>query len=104
MPDERWEIVEPLIPPQGGGTRHVDKRAAFTAIVCAGRVRGPHGDRTPPGSWLGTRPGCGADCTGRCWIDSVSKRRSTGPRTVVDATGCAGEKDDMPPLDPGRFN
>ena len=38
VPDGLWEIVEPLIPaqrarPQGGGTRHVDERAVFTAIV-----------------------------------------------------------------------
>ena len=38
VPDGLWEIVEPLIPPQverpqGGGTRHVDDRAVFTAIV-----------------------------------------------------------------------
>ncbi len=33
-----WEIVEPLVPPhrkrpQGGGTRCVDDRAVFSAIV-----------------------------------------------------------------------
>lgn len=38
MPDGLWEIVEPLIPPQrerpqGGGTRYVEDRAVFTAIV-----------------------------------------------------------------------
>ena len=38
VPDGLWEIVEPLLPahrerPQGGGTRHVDDRAVFTAIV-----------------------------------------------------------------------
>src|SRR3954453_4981669 len=38
VPDGLWEIVEPLIPPQpqrpqGGGTRYVDDRAVFTAIV-----------------------------------------------------------------------
>jgi transposase len=38
VPDGLWELVEPLIPPQterpqGGGTRHVDDRAAFTAVV-----------------------------------------------------------------------
>src|SRR5574341_1329905 len=38
VPDGLWEIVEPLIPPQrerpqGGGTRFVDDRAVFTAIV-----------------------------------------------------------------------
>ncbi len=38
VPDGLWEIVEPLIPPQaerpqGGGTRCVDDRAVFTAIV-----------------------------------------------------------------------
>ena len=36
--DGLWEIVEPLLPPQrerpqGGGTRYVDDRAVFTAIV-----------------------------------------------------------------------
>ena len=39
MSDGLWKIVEPLIPPQpefpqGGGTRYVDDRALFTAIVC----------------------------------------------------------------------
>jgi transposase len=38
VPDGLWEIVEPLIPPQterpqGGGTRNVDDRAVFTAVV-----------------------------------------------------------------------
>ena len=38
VPDGLWEIVEPLLPaqrerPQGGGTRHVEDRAVFTAIV-----------------------------------------------------------------------
>jgi len=38
VPDGLWEIVEPLIPPrrehpQRGGTRYVDDRAVFTAIV-----------------------------------------------------------------------
>ena len=38
VPDGLWEIVEPLIPPQrerpqGGGTRFVEDRAVFTAIV-----------------------------------------------------------------------
>ena len=38
VPDKLWEIVAPLIPPQperpqGGGTRYVDDRAVFTAIV-----------------------------------------------------------------------
>ena len=38
VPDGLWEIVEPLIPPQterpqGGGTRYVEDRAVFTAIV-----------------------------------------------------------------------
>ena len=38
VPDELWEIVEPLIPGfrprvQGGGTAPVEARAVFTAIV-----------------------------------------------------------------------
>ncbi len=38
VPDGLWEIVEPLLPaqrerPQGGGTRRVNDRAVFTAIV-----------------------------------------------------------------------
>ena len=38
VPDELWEIVQPLIPPfpprpQGGGTAGTDDRAVFTAIV-----------------------------------------------------------------------
>ena len=38
VPDGLWGIVEPLIPPQvqrpqGGGTRYVEDRAVFTAIV-----------------------------------------------------------------------
>ena len=36
--DGLWEIVEPLTPPQterrqGGGTRYIDDRAVFTAVV-----------------------------------------------------------------------
>ena len=38
VPDGLWKIVKPLLPPQrerpqGGGTRDVDDRAVFTAIV-----------------------------------------------------------------------
>ena len=38
VPDGLWELVEPLLPPQperpqGGGTRYVEDRAVFTAIV-----------------------------------------------------------------------
>ncbi len=38
VPDGLWEIVEPLLPPQrerpqGGGTRFVEDRAVFTAVV-----------------------------------------------------------------------
>jgi hypothetical protein len=38
VPDELWELVEPLIPvfelrPQGGGTAPLDARAVFTSIV-----------------------------------------------------------------------
>lgn len=38
MPDELWEIVQPLLPAfatrsQGGGTAPVDERAVFTAVV-----------------------------------------------------------------------
>jgi transposase len=38
VPDELWELAEPLIPvfgsrPQGGGTAPLDARAVFTAIV-----------------------------------------------------------------------
>jgi transposase len=38
VPDGLWELVEPLIPsqterPQGGGTRYIDDRAVFTAVV-----------------------------------------------------------------------
>jgi transposase len=38
VPDGLWEIVEPLIPaqrerPQGGGTRYIEDREVFTAIV-----------------------------------------------------------------------
>jgi transposase len=38
VPDGLWRIVEPLIPPQrerpqGGGTRYVEDRTVFTAIV-----------------------------------------------------------------------
>lgn len=38
MPDELWEIVQPLLPAfstrlPGGGTAPVDERAVFTAVV-----------------------------------------------------------------------
>ena len=38
VPDGLWEIVEPLLPaqverPQGGGTRYLDDRAVFSAVV-----------------------------------------------------------------------
>jgi hypothetical protein len=38
VPNGLWEIVAPLLPPhrerpQGGGTRYVEDRAVFTAVV-----------------------------------------------------------------------
>ncbi|WP_406603441.1 transposase [Nocardia aurantia] len=38
MPDELWELVEPLLPefrwcPQGGGVSPVDQRVVFKAVV-----------------------------------------------------------------------
>ncbi len=38
VPDGLWELAEPLVPSQrerlqGGGTRYVEDRAVFTAIV-----------------------------------------------------------------------
>ena len=38
VPDELWDLVEPLLPsfrarPQGGGTAALDDRAVFTAIA-----------------------------------------------------------------------
>ncbi|KZM68543.1 transposase [Nocardia terpenica] len=38
VPDELWELVEPLLPqfsprPQGGGVAPTDQRAVFTAVV-----------------------------------------------------------------------
>ena len=55
MPDGLWEIVEPLIPPQrerpqGGGTRYVEDRAVFTAIVDV---------LTTGCAWRHLPPGCG---------------------------------------------
>jgi len=52
VPDELWELVEPLLPkftprPQGGGVVPVDQRAVFTAVVyvltsgCAWRMLPP---------------------------------------------------------------
>ncbi len=52
VPDELWELVEPLLPEfspraQGGGTAPVDQRAVFTAVVyvlasgCAWRMLPP---------------------------------------------------------------
>jgi transposase len=94
VPDGLWELVEPLIPPQterpqGGGTRYVDDRAVFTAVVyvlttgCARRhlpaefgvSKATAHRRFGPGPRLG----CGGGCTGRCWIASASRRPSTGP-------------------------
>ncbi len=59
VPDELWELAEPLIPkfntrPQGGGTTPVDDRAVFTAIVyvltsgCAWRYLPPSFGVTVP--------------------------------------------------------
>jgi len=59
VPDELWEIVEPLLPgfavrPQGGGTAPVDERAVFTAVVyvltsgCAWRHLPPSFGVSPP--------------------------------------------------------
>jgi transposase len=52
VPDELWELVEPLLPefsarPQGGGIAPMDQRAVFTAVVyvltsgCAWRMLPP---------------------------------------------------------------
>src|SRR4051812_30405566 len=88
VPDTLWKIVEPLIPPQrerrqGGGTRYVHDGAVFTAIVCVlpaaapgGTYRRSSASRRRPrtgGSWPGPKPGCGAGCTGRCWIGSANR-------------------------------
>jgi transposase len=48
VPDELWKIVEPLIPPQperpqGGGTKYVEDRAVFTAIVYVLTTAAPGG-------------------------------------------------------------
>src|SRR3712207_567530 len=53
VPDGLWEIVEPLLPaqrerPRGGGTRHVDDRAVFTAGVKV-RTAGGAGRHLPAG-------------------------------------------------------
>jgi transposase len=59
VPDELWELAEPLIPkfnprPQGGGTPPVDDRAVLTAIVyvltsgCAWRYLPPSFGVTVP--------------------------------------------------------
>ncbi|MFD7841515.1 IS5 family transposase [Nocardia sp. NPDC059764] len=59
MPDELWELAEPLLPKftprtQGGGTAPTDERAVFTAVVyvltsgCAWRLLPPSFDVTVP--------------------------------------------------------
>jgi len=59
VPDELWELVEPLLPefrarPQGGGVSPVDQRAVFTAVVyvltsgCAWRMLPPSFGVTVP--------------------------------------------------------
>ncbi|MQY26099.1 IS5 family transposase IS1647 [Nocardia sp. RB56] len=59
VPDELWELAEPLLPefrarPQGGGVSPVDQRAVFTAVVyvltsgCAWRMLPPSFGVTVP--------------------------------------------------------
>jgi transposase len=59
VPDELWELVEPLLPKftlraQGGGVAPVDQRAVFTAVVyvltsgCAWRMLPPSFGVTVP--------------------------------------------------------
>ena len=40
VPDELWELVEPLLPPHPprskGGRRPIDDRACFAGILCGG--------------------------------------------------------------------
>jgi transposase len=104
--DGLWEIVEPLLPaqrerPQGGGTRQVDDRAVFTAIVhvlttgCAWRhLPAEFGFSKATAhrrfvAW--TQAGLWRRLHGRCSTGSVSKRRSTGP-AVVDAASVWAKK------------
>lgn len=97
MPDELWEIVQPLLPAcatrsQGGGTAPVDERAVFTAVctcsrrgVPGGTCRRTSGCRRPRhtgGSPPGPARGCGDGCIGRCWIAWAPTGPSTGrPRS-----------------------
>ena len=105
MPDGLWEIVEPLIPPQrdrpqGGGTRHVDERAVFTAIAyvlttgCAWRhLPAEFGVSKATAhrrfvAW--TEAGLH-----RAVLDRLGeRRRSTGPARWSKRPAC-GRKDDM---------
>src|SRR3712207_6329627 len=102
VPDGLWEIVEPLLPaqrerPQGGGTRFVDDRAVFTAIVyvltngCAWRhlpAQFGVSQATAHRRFVAWTQ------AGRCWIGSASGRRSTGPARWSMRPAC-GQKDDM---------
>lgn len=95
VPDDLWEIAEPLIPrfgarPQGGGTAGVDDRAVFTAIVfvltsgCAWRHLPPTFGVSPATAhrrftaW--TKAGCGRGCTVKCWTVSAAAASWIGPQ------------------------
>ncbi len=84
--DGLWELVAPLIPPQaerpqGGGTRYVDDRAVFTAIVYVLTTR-----LVPRSGRCGQRPGeKGGPLTGPNPVD----RGKPGSKlhVLTDATG-----------------
>jgi transposase len=95
VPDELWEIVEPLLPPpprspRGGRPRSVPDRNCLAGIIYVTRASIPWellpagelgaAAMRPAGAALasGQRPGCSRRCIWCCWTASASRAWWTG--------------------------
>ncbi|MFI2474552.1 IS5 family transposase [Nocardia xishanensis] len=120
VPDELWELAEPLLPQfalreQGGGTAPVDQRAVFTAVVyvltsgCAWRMLPPSFGVTVPtahrrfSAW--TRVGVWRRLH-RAVLDELgSEGLIDWSRAVIDAASVRAKRGDMTgpsPVDRGK--
>ncbi|WP_324197859.1 IS5 family transposase [Nocardia abscessus] len=120
VPDELWELVEPLLPEfvprmQGGGTAPVDQRAVFTAVVyvltsgCAWRMLPPSFGVTVPTAHRRFTVWTEAGLWRRLHRAVLDELGSDGlidwSRAVIDAASVRAKKGDMTgpsPVDRGK--
>src|SRR5688500_17897234 len=113
VPDELWELVEPLLPPRPprehrGRPRQVPDRACFAAVVFMLRASTPwelRGSCCPPESWAagagppptgasrtGRGPGCSTSCTWSCSTGSARPAGWTGAGSAWTPSASAPPK------------